>query len=266
MLYQKNKLLLISGPCVIESYALVEEVCGKLKEIADKLNINFIFKASFDKANRSSINSFRGPGLEKGLEILQKIKSTFSVPVLSDIHTPEMIAEASQVLDILQIPAFLARQTDLYVEAAKNNCAINVKKGQFMAPQEMQNAIDKFREMSQEEIFITERGTFFGYGNLIVDFRSIKIIQNMGVPYIYDATHSLQLPAGEGTHTGGQREFLPSLATAQIAAGADGLFIEAHPNVDAALSDKHTQYPLDKMEELLSKLTKLYTFTKENNI
>ena len=265
MLFKQNKLFLISGPCVIESHSLAEEVCGKLKEITRKLDINFVFKASFDKANRSAIDSFRGPGLEKGLEILAKIKKTFEVPVLSDIHTPEMIPEASKVLDILQIPAFLARQTDLYIEAAKTNCAINVKKGQFMAPQEMKNVIQKVQSLGQQEMFITERGTFFGYGNLVVDFRSIKIIQDMGIPYIYDATHSLQLPAGEGTHTGGQREFLPSLAAAQIAAGADGLFIESHPNVESALSDKHTQYPLNQMEQLLSKFVKLYVFTKENN-
>ena len=207
MLFKKNTLFLISGPCVIESYSLAEEVCGKIKEITSTLDINFVFKASFDKANRSSIDSFRGPGLEKGLKILGKIKKTFGVPVLSDIHTPEMIPEASTVLDILQIPAFLARQTDLYVEAAKTNCAINVKKGQFMAPQEMKNVIDKFQSLSQQEIFITERGTFFGYGNLVVDFRSIKIIKDMNVPYIYDATHSLQLPAGEGTHTGVKENF-----------------------------------------------------------
>ena len=261
-LFNKNKLLLISGPCVIENYELLQRVCGTLKEITEKLNIDLIFKSSFDKANRSTKDSFRGPGLIKGLEMLAKIKTEFNVPILSDIHTPQMIPEAADVLDVLQIPAFLARQTDLYTEAAKTNCAINIKKGQFMAPQEMKNAIKKFGAISTQEIFVTERGTFFGYGNLVVDFRSIQIIKDMGVPYIYDATHSLQLPAAEGTHTGGQREFLPNLAKGQIAAGADGLFIESHPNVHQALSDKHTQYPLNELPLLLKKLVDIYTLTK----
>ena len=264
-----NRLFVVSGPCVIEDYNLLQTVCSELKEITDRLGIDFIFKASFDKANRSSIDSFRGPGLEKGLKMLQKIKQQFEVKILSDIHSVEMIQSAAEVLDILQIPAFLARQTDFYVECAKYNKVINVKKGQFMSPYEMENAVTKYKNSLsetknwQDKIWVTERGTFFGYGNLVVDFRSIQIIKEMKVTYVYDATHSLQLPSAKGSYSGGQREFLVNLAKAQISAGADGLFIESHPNVEQALSDKHTQYPLQKMNGLLTQLKKLYDFHKE---
>lgn len=263
-----SKLFLISGPCVIEDYSLLQTVCGELKKITEDLNIDFIFKASFDKANRSSIDSFRGPGLEEGLKMLQKIKNEFDVKVLSDIHSVEMIQPAAEVLDVLQIPAFLARQTDFYIECAKYDKIINVKKGQFMSPYEMENAVIKYKNSLadqkdwQDKIWLTERGTFFGYGNLVVDFRSIQVIKEMGVPYVYDATHSLQLPSAKGNYSGGQRQFLTNLAKAQIAAGADGLFIESHPDVDNALSDKHTQYPLDEMKNLLTQLKRLYDFNQ----
>ena len=245
---------LISGPCVIENQQMLIDISSHLKEITKKLGYTFVFKASFDKANRSSIKGFRGPGLEKGLEMLKNVKSQVGVPITSDVHTPDMIAKCSGILDIVQIPAFLARQTDFYVEAAKANMTLTVKKGQFMSPDEMSFAIEKFRNSSGKGIAIIERGTFFGYNNLIVDFRNIPIIKKMGVPYIYDATHSLQRPAAGNGVSLGNREFLEPLARAQLAAGADGLFIETHPNPAKAKSDAATQYPLNEMSGLLSRL------------
>ncbi len=261
-----NNFFLIAGPCMLESRELGLTVAQKVKEISEKYQLPFIFKSSFDKANRSSIASERGPGLEKGLRWLQEIKKELNVPVLSDVHTPEMVNKCAEVLDVIQIPAFLARQTDFYIEAAKTQKAVNVKKGQFMSPYEMENVVNKFIQSggNQQNITITERGSFFGYGNLVVDFRSIKIIKDLGVKYIYDATHSLQLPAARSSSSGGNREFLENLTLAQVAGGADGLFLETHPDVENALSDKETQYPLTKLEGLIKKITSLSKFTKAN--
>ena len=256
----KDQLFLIAGPCVMESYSMLEEICAEMQVICQEYSIAYIFKASFDKANRTSIDSFRGPGIQKGLQWLEKIKRQFKVKVLTDVHSPQMIQEVGEVVDCLQIPAFLARQTDLYIEVAKTGKPLNVKKGQFMAPEEMKNVIKKFTDSGGKEIAITERGTFFGYGNLVVDFRSIQKIQEMQVPYIYDATHSLQQPAFLGNSSGGQREFFSSLLKAQIAGGANGLFIETHPNPLVAKSDKATQIPLNHMKDLMKKAKLLYNF------
>lgn len=262
MFFPKDKLFLIAGPCVIENEELCFEIAEKMIETTKRLGIPYIFKASFDKANRSSIHSFRGVGLSKGLEILAKVKKKFSVPVTSDVHTPEMIAEAASVLDVVQIPAFLARQTDFFVEAGKAKVAMNVKKGQFMSPHEMKNAVEKYRESGGTEAAVTERGTTFGYGNLVVDFRSIPILQNEGLTYIFDATHSLQLPAARGSASGGDRKYIPTLARAQVAAGANGIFMEVHPDPAKAMSDKETQWPLYLAESLLSELSKTYALAK----
>lgn len=261
--FSQNRLFIISGPCSLENEKLATQVCRKIKKICHELDIDFIFKASFDKANRSSIYSYRGPGLEGGLKILNKIKEEEKVKILSDVHTPEMVIPCAEVLDIIQIPAFLARQTDFYIEVGKTKKPLNVKKGQFMSPYEVKNIIDKFRESGGKNIAITERGSTFGYQNLVVDYRSIKIIKDLGVPYIYDASHSLQLPAAQGKESGGQKDFLETLLFGQISAGADGVFIETHPNPSQALSDKKTQYPLKKMKKLLKQVKGLYDFRKK---
>ncbi len=252
---------------MLETLELGMEVAEKVKKLQQSLKVPIIFKSSFDKANRSSIASERGPGLKKGLGWLKSIKEEFDLPILTDVHTPQMVEEVANVVDVVQIPAFLARQTDFYIEAAKTHKKLNVKKGQFMSPQEMENVVNKFIQSggNKNDLTITERGTFFGYGNLVVDFRSIKIIKDLGVKYIYDASHSLQLPAAQGKSSGGNREFLESLTIAQVATGADGVFIETHPKVETALSDKETQYPLDKLENLLSKVLALVEFRNSIN-
>ena len=253
LLEQKEKMLLIGGPCMMEDLDMMRVVAEKMKKLTEKYNFFYIFKSSFDKANRTSVSSVRGPGLEEGLRMMEVIKKEFELPVLTDIHTPEQVKAVADVIDVAQLPAFLARQTDFYIEAAKVNLALNVKKGQFMSPYEMETAVTKYKESGGTDIAVTERGTFFGYGNLIVDFRSIQIIkETTGVPYIFDATHSVQLPAARGQASGGQRQFIPMLINAQLAAGADGLFTELHPDVDNAKSDKETQWPLDKAEELVA--------------
>lgn len=245
---------LIAGPCVIENYDITCRVAARLQQICRELDIPFIFKASFDKANRSSIESFRGPGLEKGLEILLKIKQDLGLKVISDIHTPDQAGPAAAVLDILQIPAFLCRQTDLVLAAAGTRRPVNIKKGQFLSPQECLNIVNKARSMGCRDVSITERGTSFGYNNLVVDFRSVPIIQDMGIPFIFDATHSVQFPGGSGTASSGDRQFVPVLARAAVAAGADGLFIETHPDPDNALCDGPNSLPLDRVEPLLIRL------------
>ncbi len=258
-MFPKDKFFIIAGPCVIESLQLLETVATSLKMLAQKLDIHVIFKSSFDKANRSSTSGFRGPGQAKGLAMLNTIKQKFSLPVLSDIHTPAMIAEAAKVLDVLQIPAFLARQSDLYIEAAKTGKALNIKKGQFMAPAEMQQALEKFRSAgSLAPVALTERGSFFGYGDLVVDFRSIDIMKETGAAYIFDATHSMQKPAALKNKSGGDRKYLRSLALAQVAAGAHGVFIEVHPHPHAAKSDAATQLPLADLEPLVKDMLKVY--------
>ena len=264
MTIPKNKFYLIAGPCVIEGLEMLKETAGELVKIKEKLDIEVFFKSSFDKANRTSISGFRGPGLEKGLEMLAEIKKEFGLKLLTDVHTPDQIKPCSQVIDLVQIPAFLARQTDFYIEAGKHQVALNVKKGQFMSPYDMEKAIAKFREGGGDEITITERGTFFGYGNLVVDFRSIDIIKKMGVKYTFDATHSVQLPSARGGQSGGQRQFIPTLAKAQIAAGADGLFMETHPNVSEAKSDKETQFPLQEISGFIEKIYRYHQFAQAN--
>jgi 2-dehydro-3-deoxyphosphooctonate aldolase (KDO 8-P synthase) len=252
-----NQLLFIAGPCVIESEAHAILMADKLTKIAEVHGINFVFKASFDKANRTSINSFRGPGLENGINTLKKIKESFSTPVTSDIHTEKQAKPASEVLDILQIPAFLCRQTDLLLSAAKTGKPVNVKKGQFLAPEDVKNIIEKLESAGCSRIMITERGTTFGYNNLVADFRSIPIIRGFGYPVIFDATHSVQLPGGGGDVSSGQRQYVDTLASAAVAAGCDGIFLEVHDQPDKALSDGPNMLELRQFERLIPKLMKI---------
>jgi 2-dehydro-3-deoxyphosphooctonate aldolase (KDO 8-P synthase) len=238
------------------------ETAEQLKELATKLNIPFIFKASYDKANRSSIHSFRGPGMEKGLEVLAKVKETFNVPVTSDVHEPAQAIVAAEVLDILQIPAFLCRQTDLLVAAAETGKIVNVKKGQFLAPWDMKNVITKLNESGNEQILLTERGSTFGYNNLVVDMRSLITMKEMGVPVVFDATHSVQIPGGNGTTTGGKREFVPYLSRAAAAVGISSIFMEVHPNPDKAMSDGPNMVKLAELEEVLRPIVEIDALVK----
>ncbi len=254
----KAPLALIAGPCVIESIDIVTETASFLKQLSSDLDIPVIFKASYDKANRTSIQSFRGPGLTDGLAILADIKTKFNLPVVSDVHTVEQIQPAAQVLDIIQIPAFLCRQTDLLTAAARTGKPVNVKKGQFLAPGDMSNVVSKLSEAGNRNILLTERGAMFGYNNLVVDFRSFKIMDAMGCPVIFDATHSIQLPGGAGTSSGGQREFAPVLARAAVAAGADAVFMEVHPDPDRALCDGPNSLPLDSLYNLVAELKNIH--------
>ena len=247
-------LFLLAGPCVIEDPDRTLAIGRRMKEITEKLGIPYIFKASFDKANRSSYNSFRGPGLEEGLKILAHIKEELQVPVVSDVHSIEQLEPAAEVLDILQIPAFLCRQTDLVYGAAKTGKAVNVKKGQFMSPKDMKNVLDKMLETGNENLMLTERGFSFGYNNLVVDMRSFPIMREFGYPVIFDATHSVQLPGGAGTASSGQREFVANLSRAAVASGVDGLFFEVHDNPAEALSDGPNMLYLDQVEEVLTQL------------
>ncbi len=248
---ENRPFVLIAGPCVIENEKLVMDTAEEIKKITDKLEIPFIFKSSFDKANRSSIHSFRGPGLDEGLEILAKVKETFNVAVTSDIHEPNQTEKAGEVLDMLQIPAFLCRQTDLLVGAAKTGKVVNVKKGQFLAPWDMKNVLTKLKESNCDKILLTERGSTFGYNNLVVDMRSLVIMRELGVPVVFDATHSVQIPGGQGTTTGGKREYVPYLSKAAAAIGIDAIFMEVHPNPDEALSDGPNMVKLNELEEVL---------------
>ena len=250
----QQPIALIAGPCVIEDPARTLAIGKRVKEIAVQLGMPYIFKASFDKANRSSYGSFRGPGLREGLAILAHIKQELQVPVLSDIHCVTQIEEAAEVLDILQIPAFLCRQTDLVYQAAKTGKVVNIKKGQFLAPLDMKNVIAKVREGGNENILLTERGFSFGYNNLVVDMRSLPIMRSLGYPVVFDATHSVQLPGGAGTASSGQREFVANLARAAVAAGVDMLFMEVHDNPAEALSDGPNMLYIDQLEELLTDL------------
>ena len=247
-------LIIIAGPCVIEDVDTTREIAGFLKNLTVELNLPLIFKASFDKANRTSIESYRGPGLEKGLAILAAIKKDLDIAVISDIHEIGQIGPASEVLDILQIPAFLCRQTDFLLAAAHAGKPLNVKKGQFLAPWDVTNIVEKIRSTGNRKIFLTERGTMFGYNNLVVDFRGIPIMQATGCPVIFDATHSVQLPGGAGHSSGGQREHAPGLAKAAVAAGADGIFLEVHPNPDKALCDGPNSLPLGDLRHLFTQL------------
>ncbi len=245
-----DKLTILAGPCAIESQEILEKTAEGLKEITNKLNINFVFKSSFDKANRSSITSFRGPGIEKGLAMLQKVKDKYDLPIVTDIHTPDQAEKAAEVADILQIPAFLCRQTDLLVAAAKTGKIVNIKKGQFLAPEQMESLIKKIEDSGNSNILLTDRGTSFGYNNLVVDFRGIPIMQNFGYPIVFDATHSVQLPGANGTCSGGDRRFVPVLAKAAMAAGADSLFFEVHPEPDKALCDGPNMIALEDAQSL----------------
>ena len=253
----QNPLALIAGPCVIESEKIAMEIAKKLKRITTDLHVPFIFKASYDKANRTSIKSFRGPGLNDGLKILQKIKTELDLPVLSDVHKEEEIDPAAEVLDILQIPAFLCRQTDLLVKAAQTGKPINVKKGQFLAPWDMKNVVVKLEESGNSNILLTERGATFGYNNLVVDMRSLVLMREHGYPVIFDATHSLQQPGGQGTTSGGQSEMVPDLARGAVAVGCDALFMEIHTDPSKALSDGPNMLKIDLLPELLEQLVTL---------
>jgi 2-dehydro-3-deoxyphosphooctonate aldolase (KDO 8-P synthase) len=247
-------LTIIAGPCVIEDADTTLQIAAFLKKLSQELELQLVFKASFDKANRTSIHSFRGPGMEKGLEILARVKSELDLMVLSDVHESSQIAQASNIIDIIQIPAFLCRQTDFLLAAARSSKPINIKKGQFLAPWDMANIVEKIRSTGNQKIMLTERGASFGYNNLVVDFRGIQIMQSTGCPVIFDATHSVQLPGGDGTHSGGQREFAPLLARAAVAAGADGVFLEVHPDPDRALCDGPNSLPLDQLQGLFLQL------------
>jgi 2-dehydro-3-deoxyphosphooctonate aldolase (KDO 8-P synthase) len=251
-------LIMIAGPCVIESAEATLSIAQALKDYARELNLPLIFKASYDKANRTSVTSYRGPGLTKGLEILARVKDEVGLPVISDVHQVSDVAPAAEVLDVLQIPAFLCRQTDLLVAAAKTGKAVNIKKGQFMAPWDMSQAVDKVLATGNRRVLLTERGTMFGYNNLVVDFRSLPIMRSLGCPVILDVTHSVQLPGGQGTCSGGQREYIPLLARAGVAAGVDALFMEVHPDPDAALCDGPNSLLLSEVLPLWRNLAVLY--------
>jgi 2-dehydro-3-deoxyphosphooctonate aldolase (KDO 8-P synthase) len=253
-----HPLLLIAGPCVLEAEETARRIASHVKEVAGRLGISFVFKASFDKANRTSLSSYRGPGLTEGLRMLAAIRQEFQVPVISDVHDVTQVEQAAQVLDILQIPAFLCRQTDLLVAAARTGKVVNVKKGQFMAPWDMEHAVGKIRASGNSNILLTERGTTLGYNNLVVDMRSLPIMRSLGCPVIYDATHSVQLPGGSGGSSGGQRQFIAPLARAAVAAGVDGLFMEVHPEPAKALCDGPNSLPLDQLESLLTTIVAIH--------
>ena len=262
---QGERPFLIAGPCVIESEQLAMETAGQIAEITKSLGIPYVFKSSFDKANRTSIKSFRGPGMEKGLEVLAKVKKQLGLPVLTDVHTEEQATEAGRVVDVLQIPAFLCRQTDLLIAAAKTGKVVNVKKGQFLSPLEMGHAVKKVEECGNRRIVLTERGSSFGYNNLIVDMRSFPILRSFGYPVVFDATHSVQLPGGGGTKSSGQREFVEPLACAAAGAGVDGFFMEVHPNPDEALSDGPNMVPLHQLKSLLERVMRICDAARPRN-
>jgi 2-dehydro-3-deoxyphosphooctonate aldolase (KDO 8-P synthase) len=250
-------LFLIAGPCVVESEQLALDTAGYLKEITDQLKIPFIYKSSYDKANRSSHTSFRGLGIEKGLAILQKVKSLIKVPVVTDVHEDTPLQEVASVVDVLQTPAFLCRQTNYITNVMKQGLPVNIKKGQFLAPWDMKNVVEKARSSGNDAIMVCERGVSFGYNNLVSDMRSLAILRDTHCPVVFDATHSVQLPGGQGTKSGGQREFVPVLARAAVASGISGLYMETHPDPDKALSDGPNSWPMDKMVSLLETLKAL---------
>ncbi len=258
-----NPLVLIAGPCVIESEKLVFSTCEKIKEITSRHEVPFVFKSSYTKANRLRIDSYSGPGLEDGLKILERVRKEFDVPVLTDIHNPDETVPVSQVVDILQIPAFLCRQTDLVVAAAKTGKPLNIKKGQFMAPEDMLPIARKAESAGNSNILLTERGSFFGYHNLVVDMRSLSIMRNLGYPVVFDATHSLQLPGAGGGQSGGQPQFIFPLARAAVACGCDVLFVETHPDVKNALCDRASMLPLDELEELITQVKAIDQVNRE---
>ena len=253
--------LLIAGPCVLESEEMAMEVAGTLKEICGRLGMSYVFKTSFDKANRTSLDSYRGPGIDKGLEIMGRVRETIGVPIISDIHEVDQVEQAAAVLDILQIPAFLCRQTDLLVAAGQSGKPISLKKGQFLSPWDMKHAVSKIKWSGNRNLLLTERGAMLGYNNLVVDMRAFPVMRSMGCPVIYDATHSVQLPGGAGGSSGGQREFIPFLARAAVAAGIDGIFMEVHPDPENSLCDGPNSWPLDEIEPLLESLLAIHRAT-----
>lgn len=263
---KEHPLLIISGPCVIENEEHTLRCAESLKKMCEKHGIQLIFKASYDKANRSSIDSYRGPGLQEGLRILQKVKETFDLPVFTDIHHPDEAAPAAEVCVAIQIPAFLCRQTDLLIAAGNTGAVISVKKGQFMAPWDMEHVIQKLLSTGNKKIILTDRGTSFGYNNLVSDMRAIPLLQQFGFPVCFDASHSVQLPGGEGRQSGGQREFIPTLAKAALAAGANLLYIESHPDPTTAKSDKHSVMPYDLLETLLTQARPLYELIQTGKV
>ncbi len=258
-----NKLTIIAGPCAAESEEILDVTAKKLKEITQQLDINFVFKSSFDKANRSSIKSYRGPGLEKGLKMLQDIKDRYDLPIVTDIHTPDQAEPASKVADILQIPAFLCRQTDLLVAAAKTGKIVNIKKGQFLSPEQMEPLVKKVEDSGNKNILLTDRGCSFGYNNLVVDFRAVPIMQSFGYPIVFDATHSVQLPGANGVCSGGDRRFVPVLAKAAIATGVNALFFEIHPEPDKALCDGPNMIALDDAEDLFRRCKDIFEVVRK---
>lgn len=255
-------LFLIAGPCVIESEQLALDTAGSLKEITEELDIPFVYKSSFDKANRSSHESFRGPGIEKGLRVLESVRRGIGVPVLTDVHENTPVNEVAAIVDILQTPAMLCRQTDFIVRVAAAGIPVNIKKGQFMSPWEMRNVVNKAKSTGNQTIMVCERGVSFGYNNLVSDMRSLVIMRETGCPVIYDATHSVQLPGGQGSRSGGQREFIPALARAAVAVGISGLFMETHPDPERAKSDGPNSWPLDRIHELLRSLLEIDRIVK----
>ena len=259
-----QRFFLIAGPCVVESEQLQLEVAGTLKEITGKLGINFIFKSSFDKANRTSINSFRGPGMEEGLRVLGEVKRQLGVPVLTDVHEYTPMDEVASVVDVLQTPAFLVRQTDFITKVCAAGKPVNIKKGQFLSPWDMKPVVEKAKSTGNGNIMVCERGASFGYNNLVSDMRSLAVMRDTGCPVVFDATHSVQLPGGQGSSSGGQREFVPVLARAAIAVGVSGVFMETHPDPSKALSDGPNAWPLDKMRALLETMLELDAATKRN--
>ena len=260
----QRPFFLIAGPCVIEGPTLTQEIAGRLQEITRRLQIPLIFKASYDKANRSSSKSFRGPGIDAGLKILADVRKAVGVPVLTDVHEDTPLEEVAAVVDVLQTPAFLCRQTNFILSAARQGKPVNIKKGQFLSPWEMKNVVDKARSSGNQEILVCERGFSFGYNNLVSDMRSLSIMRETGCPVVFDATHSVQLPGGQGTASGGQREFIPVLARAAVASGIAGLFMETHPDPSKALSDGPNAWPLGRMEPLLTTLKELDRAVKAN--
>jgi 2-dehydro-3-deoxyphosphooctonate aldolase (KDO 8-P synthase) len=259
-----ESMVVIAGPCVIEDYETTYGIASHLQSLTRELEIPFIFKASFDKANRTSINSYRGPGLTKGLDILGRIKSKLGISILSDVHEIDQVQPASEVLDVIQIPAFLCRQTDFILAVAGSRKTVNIKKGQFLAPWDVANIVEKVRSAGNQSLFITERGTLFGYNNLVVDMRGIAIMRATGFPVIFDATHSVQLPGGAGASSGGQREYAPVLARAAMAAGADGVFFEVHPTPDKALCDGPNSLPFEGLRELFTQLKRIHRLVAES--
>ena len=258
-----GELFLIAGPCVVESEAHAMKMAEAISQITRRLGVPYIFKASYDKANRTSATSHRGPGVEEGLRVLGRVRSEFGLPVLTDVHETTQVRAAAEVADVLQIPAFLCRQTDLIIEVARTGRAVNVKKGQFLAPHDMKNAIAKVTSQNNERVIITERGTSFGYNNLVVDFRGLPIMRGFGYPVVYDITHSLQRPGGLGTATGGDSEFIEYMARAGVACGVDGVFMEVHDNPSAALSDGPNSLPLERLAPLLEKLKAIHALVKD---